>query len=81
MARGRGKDKKDMRSAEGAGGIFRTVGSFLDLLSDMVEKGETEIRRGGELGQEKGMKAGFCFSLLQLTFSPGYGHSEKIRKV
>ena len=63
MARGRGKDKKDMRSAEGAGGIFRTVGSFLDLLSDMVEKGETEIRREGELGQKKGMKAIYGFSI------------------
>jgi len=63
MARGRGKDKKDMRSEEGAGGIFRTVGSFLDLLSDMVEKGETEIRREGELGQRKGMKAVYGFTI------------------
>ncbi|MBI4487545.1 MAG: Hsp20/alpha crystallin family protein [Deltaproteobacteria bacterium] len=65
MAKGRGKDKQSLKSEEGVGGIFRTIGSFLDLLSDMVEKGETEVRREGEvdLGQRKGMKAVYGFSV------------------
>ena len=65
MATRKSKDKKGMKSEEGAGGIFRTVGSFLNLLSDMMEKGETEIRREGEvgLGQRKGMVYGFSIRL------------------
>ncbi|MBI3000155.1 MAG: Hsp20/alpha crystallin family protein [Deltaproteobacteria bacterium] len=63
MAKEKGKDKKSIKSEEGVGGIFRTFGSFLDLLSDMVEKGETEIRREGELGGRKGMKAVYGFSV------------------
>lgn len=65
MAKGRGRDKKSVKSDEGVGGIFRTVGSFLDLLSDMVEKGQTEVQREGEveLGQRKGMKAVYGFSV------------------
>jgi HSP20 family protein len=63
MAKRKSEDKKGMKSEEGAGGIFRTVGSFLDLLSDMLEKGETEIRREGELGQRKGMKAVYGFTV------------------
>jgi HSP20 family protein len=65
MVKGKGKEKKSVKREEGAGGIFRTVGSFLDLLSDMMEKGETEIRREGEvgLGQRKGMKAVYGFSV------------------
>ena len=65
MAKGRGKDKKSMKTEEGVGGLFRTVGSFLDLLSDMVEKGQTEVRREGEveLGHRKGMKAVYGFSV------------------
>jgi HSP20 family protein len=62
MAKGKGKDKK---GEEGVGRIFRTIGSFLDLLSDMMEKGETEVRREGELGLagRKGMKAVYGFSV------------------
>ena len=65
MAKGKGKDERGTKSEEGVGGIFRTIGSFLDLLSDMVEKGETEIRREGEagLGGKKGMKAVYGFSV------------------
>jgi HSP20 family protein len=65
MAKGKGKDHKSMKTEEGVGGIFRTVGSFLDLVSDMVEKGETEVRREGEveLGQRKRVKAVYGFSV------------------
>jgi HSP20 family protein len=65
MAKEKKKSKKSTKSEEGVGGIFRTVGSFLDLLSDMVEKGEREVRREGEveLGRGKGMKAVYGFSV------------------
>jgi hypothetical protein len=36
----KGKGKKGIKSEEGLGSIFRSIGSFLDLLSDMTEKGE-----------------------------------------
>lgn len=32
----------------GFGGLFRGLGSFLDLLSEMVEAGESEVHRTGE---------------------------------
>ena len=63
MVKGKGKDKKSVKREEGAGGIFRTVSSFLDFLSDMLEKGETEIRREGEAGLKKGIKAVYGFSV------------------
>ena len=63
MAKEKGKGKKGIKSEEGVGGIFRTFGSFLDLLSDMVEKGETEIRREGKLGGRRGIKAVYGFSV------------------
>jgi HSP20 family protein len=65
VAMGRRHSKKGVKSGEGAGGILRSFGSFLEILSEMVEKGETEIRREGEveLGQRKGMKAVYGFSV------------------
>ncbi len=65
----KGKEKKKIKAEETIEGIFRTVGSFLDILSDMVQKGEIRIRRKGETayGERKGMKAaaiyGFSVSL------------------
>lgn len=32
----------------GLGGLFKGLGNFIDLLSEMVEKGESEITRQGE---------------------------------
>lgn len=32
----------------GFGGLFKGLGNFLDLLSEMVETGEEEVTRGGE---------------------------------
>ncbi len=57
--------KKHMKSDEGAGGIFRTIGSFLDVLSDMVDREETEVRREGTvtLGEGKGAKAVYGFTV------------------
>ena len=65
MTRGKGKEKKQMKAEESIGGIFRTVGSLLDILSDMVEKGEVEMRPEREvgLGKRKGMRAMYGFSM------------------
>jgi HSP20 family protein len=65
----RAKEKRKIGTEETIEGIFRTVGSFLDILSDMVQKGEIRITRKGntEYGERKGMKAaaiyGFSVSL------------------
>lgn len=48
----------------GFGSLFKGFGSFLDVLSEMAEKGESEIKREGEIGsQEKGFKAVYGFSV------------------
>lgn len=59
MSRVKEKEKQKLTAEESIEGIFRTVGSFLDILSDMVEKGEIPVRRKGkaEYGERKGMKA------------------------
>ncbi len=82
------KEKKKIKAEETIEGIFRTVGSFLDILSDMVQKGEIQIRRKGEteFGERKGMKAaaiyGFSVSLGDpqsgmLPFLEGGSHQDK----
>lgn len=56
----------------GLGGMFRGLGGFLDLISNLAEQakaqandqGEGEIRRSGELNDEKrGLKAVYGFSV------------------
>jgi len=45
------KKKKSEEEASidlGFGGLFKGLGSFMDLLSEMVEKGEQEVSRSGE---------------------------------
>jgi HSP20 family protein len=45
------------------GGMFKSLGGFLELLSDLAEKGEA-LKRSGELGDEKkGVKAVYGFSV------------------
>jgi HSP20 family protein len=46
------------------GGVFRSLGGFLDLLSNLSEQGDQEIKRSGELGDDKkGVKAVYGFSV------------------
>ena len=46
------------------GGMFRSLGCFLDLLSNLDEQGQGEFKRSGELGGEnKGLKAVYGFSV------------------
>lgn len=63
MKRSRRKEKTDF----GFGSVLKGFGSFLDILSEMAEKGEREIKREGELGsKEKGFKAVYGFSVKVL---------------
>ena len=47
------------------GGLLKTLGSFLEVVSDMIERGEEEIRREGAIGfpGEKGFRAVYGFSV------------------
>jgi HSP20 family protein len=49
----------------GLGGMFKSLGGFLELLSDLAEKGEGEFTKSGEVGGDgkKGMKAVYGFSV------------------
>jgi HSP20 family protein len=48
----------------GLGGIFRSLGGFLDLLSNLSEQEGGEINRSGEIGDDKkGVKAVYGFSV------------------
>lgn len=69
------REKKKMGTEETIEGIFRTVGSFLDILSDMVQKGEIPIRRkrDTEYGERKGMKAAAIYGFSVSLGDPGSG--------
>jgi len=42
----------------GLGGMFKSLGGFLELLSDLAEKGEGEFNKSGQVGDDKkGVKA------------------------
>ncbi len=48
----------------GFGGMFRSLGGFLDLLSNLTEQGGKEFTRSGEVGDDKkGVKAVYGFSV------------------
>jgi len=64
MKKGRGKGREKPDFDLGFGGILKGIGSFLDLVSEMAEKGEREIKREGEISsKEKGFKAVYGFSV------------------
>ena len=48
----------------GLGGMFKSLGGFLELLSDLAEKGDGEFSRTGQVGDDKkGVKAVYGFSV------------------
>lgn len=47
----------------GLGGIFRGIGSLIDLASELAEKGESETVKEGQIGDDKGLKAVYGFSV------------------
>jgi len=42
------REEKETVINFGLGGLFKGIGDFMDLLSEMVEEGETEVKRTGE---------------------------------
>ena len=59
--------KKPIRTGQvdaGLGGMFKSLGGFLELLSDLAEKGDGEFSKSGEIGDDKkGVKAVYGFSV------------------
>lgn len=48
----------------GLGGMFKSLGGFLELLSDLAEKGDGEFSKTGQVGDDKkGVKAVYGFSV------------------
>ena len=47
----------------GFGEVFKGLGNFLDLLGQMAEKGESEIRRTGEVRGPRGARGVYGFSV------------------
>lgn len=47
------------------GGLFKTLGSFLELVAEMMERGEEEFHREGEISipSAKGVRAVYGFSV------------------
>jgi HSP20 family protein len=50
-------------SAAGLGGLLQGLGGFLDLVSNLAEREGTTFERQGEIGDEKGKKAVYGFSV------------------
>jgi HSP20 family protein len=62
MARGREREKSS--GGVDLGGLFRSLGGFVGLLSELAEEGGELIHRSGEIGDErKGVKAVYGFSV------------------
>ena len=62
--RTRRKSEPEAGAAVGLGGLFKGIGDFINLLSDMAEKGETLRSRSGEIeGLPKGMKGVYGFNV------------------
>src|SRR3990172_8323887 len=76
------KPKPEVRPGEvGLGGMFRSLGGFLDLISDLAEKEGGEIHRSGELGDKKGVKAVYGFSVRVGGGGGGGGRKAADREV
>ena len=62
----RGSKKREDRPEFdfGLGGVFKGLGSFIDLLAEMAEKGETLAQRSGEIqGLREGMRGVYGFNV------------------
>lgn len=61
---GRKRPPEPSSGDAGLGGMLRSLGGFLDLLSNAAEQGGGEFKRTGEIGDEqKGVKAVYGFSV------------------
>lgn len=64
----RGSRKREERPESdfglGLGGMFKGLGSFIELLAEMAEKGETLAQRSGEIqGLREGMRGVYGFNV------------------
>lgn len=62
----RGSKKREEKAEPdfGLGGVFKGLGSFIDLLAEMAEKGETLAQRSGEIqGLREGMRGVYGFNV------------------
>lgn len=58
------KDKKARVDFDlGLGGIFKGIASLIDMASEMSDKYPSEVRREGQVGDDKGFKAVYGFSV------------------
>ena len=77
---GRKHEPEQSSSDVGLGGVFRSLGGFLDLLSSLAEQGGGEHTRSGQIGDEKhGVKAVYGFSVR--VGGPGKPHIERFGNV
>ena len=61
---GRNRQSETGSGDVGLGGMFRSIGGFVDLLSKLAEQGGQEFTRSGEIGDDKkGVKAVYGFSV------------------
>ena len=47
----------------GLGGIFKSIGSLIDMASELAEKSPNEVVKEGQIGKDKGLKAVYGFSV------------------
>lgn len=61
----RREDKAQGNFDLGLGGLFKGLGSLLELANELAEKAPTEVRREGQMGPigDKGLKAVYGFSV------------------
>jgi HSP20 family protein len=61
----RSKDKEQVNFDLGLGGLFKGLGSLLELANELADKAPTEVRREGQMGPlgDKGLKAVYGFSV------------------
>lgn len=62
---GKRRSQGEPAGEEGVGGlgdVLRGLGGFVDLFSKLAEQG-TELKRSGEIGDDKGVKAVYGFSV------------------
>ena len=61
---GRKKREEKAEFDLGLGGVFKGLGSFIELLTEMAEKGETLAQRSGEIeGLREGMRGVYGFNV------------------
>jgi len=61
---GRRKREEKAEFDLGLGGVFKGLGSFIELLTEMAEKGETLAQRSGEIeGLREGMRGVYGFNV------------------